>query len=187
MQKHNIIAVEGKLAIYPARLAKFSRDLSQARTQEKEFQAIYRQIERAGKKYQALESISLLAENTLLQELRSQIFLLEQEIRALKKKYGPKHPVLVKAEAEQKQLTKKKHLEIERVIAAYKNNYELAQIKVKDLDEFTQATKDELLAMNEQFARYTALNQEKRRNKGVETKCYFKRKIKNISTLPGNR
>ncbi|MGB5684199.1 MAG: polysaccharide biosynthesis tyrosine autokinase [Candidatus Electrothrix sp.] len=164
MQEHNIIAVENKLAVYPERLAKFSNDLSQARTKEKEYQAVFRQIEHAGKNYHALESIALLADNNILQELRAQIFFAEQEIRKLKKKYGPKHPALLKADTEYTQLIKNKNKEIERIIAAYKNNYELARTKVKDLTNLTETTKSEMLAINKHFAQYTTLNQEKNRN-----------------------
>ena len=71
---------------------------------------------------------------------------------------------MLKAEAEREQLLKKKHLERERIIAIYRNKYELARIKVKDLSERLEATKAELLDMNDIFARYTALNQEKTRN-----------------------
>ncbi len=170
MQEHNIIAVENKLAIYPERLAKFDSDLSQAKTEEKEYRAVYRQIEKAGKNDQALESISLLADNNTLQKLRTQIFSVEQDIRKLKKKYGPKHPALLKAENEHNQIIKNKKKETERILAAYTNDYELARTKVKDLKDLTEATKSEMLNINEHFSQYTTLNQEKKRNIQISTR-----------------
>ncbi|MCI5180311.1 MAG: polysaccharide biosynthesis tyrosine autokinase [Candidatus Electrothrix sp. AW3_4] len=166
-QQHGFIAIEEKIALYPEKLIKFNNELSQAQGKEKELQAILRQAEQAKQKYQSIESIPFLAENSILQDLRSQIFLLEQEMRTLKKKYGPKHPIRVKTATEHEELLKKKDIEIERVIAVYKNKYELARTKVQDLQELLQTTKDELLALSKVFADYTTLNQEKKRNRKI--------------------
>ncbi|MCI5132167.1 MAG: hypothetical protein D3904_11760, partial [Candidatus Electrothrix sp. EH2] len=74
MRKHDIVTVENKLAILPERLSEFSAKLSAAQAEEKKYAAVYSQIRKAGKKSKKLESIPLLADNSELQTLRSEVF-----------------------------------------------------------------------------------------------------------------
>ena len=167
MRKHDIVTVENKLAILPERLSEFSAKLSAAQAEEKKYAAVYRQITKAGKKSKKLESIPLLAENSELQTLRSEVFTAEQHIRELSKKYGEKHPMMIKARADLDLLLKKKQREIERLVEVAKNSYELAGTRVKDLNKLMQETKAEMLDMNERFAQYTVLNRDKEMNRTV--------------------
>ncbi|MCI5224681.1 MAG: hypothetical protein D3924_18930, partial [Candidatus Electrothrix sp. AR4] len=167
MRKHDIVTVENKLTILPERLSRFSNELSGAQTKEKEYAAVYQQIQKAGKNYEALESIPLFANSTVLQTLRAEIFASEQNVRELSKKFGRKHPVMKKARAEQELLSKKKQVEIKRIIGATKNGYELAQTRVRDFSEMMAETKAEMLDMNERFIQYTILNREKEKNRTI--------------------
>jgi capsular exopolysaccharide synthesis family protein len=167
MRKNDIVTVENKLAVLPERLARFSSELSVAQTEEKKHAAVYRQIKGAGKSNKKLEAIPLLSNNGELQDLRGELFAAEQNIRELSKKYGKKHPIMIKARAEQKLLQKKKRVEIERVIEVAKNSYELAKTRVKDVSKMMEETKAEMQDMNELFIQYTILNRDKEMNRTV--------------------
>ncbi|MCI5148636.1 MAG: polysaccharide biosynthesis tyrosine autokinase, partial [Candidatus Electrothrix sp. MAN1_4] len=167
MRKNDIVTVENKLAVLPERLSQFSSDLSAAQTEEKKYAAVYRQIKNAGKNEKKLEAIPLLSNNNELQGIRSELFAAEQNIRELSKRYGEKHPMMIKARSDQRLLQKKKRVEIERIIEVAKNNYELAQTRVKDLTKMMKETKAEMLDMNERFAQYTILNRDKEMNRTV--------------------
>ncbi|MCI5146699.1 MAG: hypothetical protein D3923_14540, partial [Candidatus Electrothrix sp. AR3] len=114
MRSQDIVTVENRLTILPERLASFSSELSSAQTKEKEYQAIYRQIKKAGKSYKALEELPLFAESAVLQALRTQLLDSEQNIRKLARKYGVKHPIMKKAKEEQQVLRREKRGEIDR-------------------------------------------------------------------------
>ncbi|MCI5119965.1 MAG: polysaccharide biosynthesis tyrosine autokinase [Candidatus Electrothrix sp. AUS4] len=167
VRKNDIVTVENKLTVLPERLSQFSSDLSAAQTEEKKHAAVYRQIKNAGNVDKKLEAIPLLADNGELQALRAELFAAEQSIRELSKKYGKKHPMMIKAWADQGLLQKKKRREIERLIEVAKNNYELAKTRVKDLTKMMEETKAELLDMNERFVQYTILNRDKEMNRTV--------------------
>ncbi len=167
MREHDIVTVENKLTILPERLSRFSNELSGAQAQEREYAAVYNQIKKIGKKYDALESLPLFADNTVLQTLRNQIFSSEQSARELSKKYGKKHPLMKKARAERQLLREKKRIEIKRIIDSTKNGYDLAKTKVKDLAKMMAETKTELLDMNERFIQYTILNRDKEMNRTI--------------------
>ncbi|MCI5134473.1 MAG: polysaccharide biosynthesis tyrosine autokinase [Candidatus Electrothrix sp. AW2] len=167
MRKNDIVTVENKLAVLPERLSQFSSELSVAQTEEKKHAAVYRQIRSAGKNTKKLEAIPLLSNNSELQDIRAEIFAAEQNIRELSKRYGEKHPMMIKARADQRLLQKKKRTEIDRVIEVAKNSYELAKTRVKDLTKMMEATKAEMLNMNERFVQYTILNRDKEMNRTV--------------------
>uniref|UniRef100_UPI00405724B1 GumC family protein n=1 Tax=Candidatus Electrothrix sp. TaxID=2170559 RepID=UPI00405724B1 len=167
MRKNDIVTIENKLAILPERLSQFSSELTAAQTEEKKYAAVYQQIKRAGKNEKKLEAIPLLANNSELQALRGELFAAEQNVRELSKKYGEKHPMMIKARSDQKLLQKKKRVEIERVIEMVKNNYELVKTRVKDLTKMMDESKAELQDMNKLFVEYTILNRDKEMNRNI--------------------
>ncbi|MCI5209409.1 MAG: hypothetical protein D3910_11590, partial [Candidatus Electrothrix sp. ATG2] len=167
MRKNDIETVENKLAILPERLSRFSEELSVAQTEEKKYAAVYRQIRKAGKSDKKLEAIPLLADNSELQALRGELFAAEQNIRELSKRYGEKHPMMIKARADQKLLLKKKRLEVKRIVEVVKNSYDLSKTRVKDLTKMMEVTKAEMQDMNERFVQYTILSRDKEMNRTV--------------------
>ena len=167
MRKNDIVTVENKLTVLPERLSQFSSELSAAQTEEKKHAAVYRQIREAGKNEKKLEAIPLLSNNSELQALRGELFAAEQNTRELSKRYGEKHPMMIKARADQGLLRINKRVEIERVIEVAKNSYELAKTRVRDLAKMMKETKAEMLNMNERFVQYTILNRDKEMNRTV--------------------
>ncbi|MGX9726541.1 MAG: GumC family protein [Candidatus Electronema sp. VV] len=167
MRDNDIVTVENKLTVLPERLSSFSKELSEAQTKEKEQEAIYRQIERAGKDYGALETIPLFADNVVLRQLRTQLVASEQKVRDLSAKYGEKHPAMQQALEEQRVLQRERRAEIDRITSSARNAYELAKSKVRDISAMMNETKAELLNTNERFVQYSILNRNKEMNRTV--------------------
>jgi capsular exopolysaccharide synthesis family protein len=167
MRKNDIVTVENKLAILPEKLSEFSSQLSLALAKEKESEAVYNQIQAAGKDVAALETIPLFAESVVLQNLRERIYTSQQNIKELSKKYGYKHPVIIQAKAERDLLLKERDAEIRRIESSTKNGYELAKTRVKNLSTLIDQAKAELLDMNEQFVKYTIMAREKEMNQAI--------------------
>lgn len=167
MRDNDIVTVENKLTVLPERLSSFSKELSEAQTKEKEHEAIYRQIERAGKDYKALETIPLFADNAVLRQLRTQLVASEQKVRELSAKYGEKHPAMQQALEEQRVLQRERRAEIDRITSSARNAYELAKSKVRDITTMMNEAKAELLNTNERFVQYSILNRTKEMNRTV--------------------
>lgn len=167
MRDNDIVTVENKLTVLPERLSGFSKELSEAQTKEKEQEAIYQQIARAGKDYSSLETIPLFADNTVLRQLRTQLVASEQKVRDLSTKYGEKHPAMQQALEEQRGLQRERRAEIDRITASAKNSYELARAKVRDIMAMMNETKSELQNTNERFVQYSILNRSKDMNRTV--------------------
>jgi polysaccharide biosynthesis transport protein len=160
MKKNDIITVENKLAIYPQQLSEFSSQLSILQAERKRLESTYSQIETARKHSGDLETIPVFTDNLVLQAIREKIYAAEQNIKQLSKTYGYKNPVMINAKEERNSLNKEKEFEINRVIEATRNAYDLAVSQEKNIDELLDTAKNELLTLNEKFVQYSIMQRE---------------------------
>ncbi len=160
MRDNDLITVENKLAIYPQRLTEFSSQLTKAQTDRKMLEDIMKQISVAGKDVFHLENIPIFAGNEVLQRQRELIFKARQNINELSKKFGEKHPVMIKTNDELRELISQQQAEINRVVASTKNSHELAKSQEKNLEALLASTKSELLNLNEKFIQYSIMKRE---------------------------
>jgi polysaccharide biosynthesis transport protein len=160
MRENDLVTVENRLAVYPQKLAEFSSQLSKAQAEQKEYASLYAQIKNLGEDYNNIETISVFAENKVLQSLREKVFAAEQKIKDLSRKYGYKHPIMINAKAEHALLLKEKKFEVDRIIEATRNTYELAKSRETNLKQLLASTKQEMLNINERFTQYSIMKRE---------------------------
>lgn len=160
MRDNDLVTIEDKLAIYPQKLSSISAQLLQAQTERKEMGSLVKKINSLGKNSRALESVSVFAQNNILDTLREQIYKSKQNIKELSKKYGVKHPAMIKAKDEHDTLLNEKRLEIERIVESTKSSFNLAKTKEKNLQELQLKAKAELLDLNEKFIQFSIMKRE---------------------------
>ncbi len=160
MRNNDLITIEDRLAIHPQKLSAFSGELLKAQTKRKELESLVKQVKSLGRDSKALESISVFAESTVLKDLREQIYKSRQKIKELSKKFGPKHPTMVKAKDELNVLLNEKRFEIDRIIESTKSSYTQIKSKEQDLQEMQTKAKAELLDLNEKFIQYSIMKRE---------------------------
>ena len=160
MRDNDLVTVEDRLAVIPQKLSEISTEFTKAQTERKELEEVYQQIKNVSGVPASLESIPLFANNNVLQTIREKIFKAKQNIKDLSKKYGYKHPLMIKAKDELQILNNEKKFEIERIVATTKNSYELAKSREEYLGNLFTDTKGELLNVNEKFVQYSIMKRE---------------------------
>ena len=160
MRDNDLVTVENKLTIYPQKLSDFSSQLTAAESERKELQTLLEKISGAGEDLDKLENIPSFADSQVLKLVRERLYKANQNIKELSKKYGPKHPLMIKANDELEVLNNEKRFEINRIIASTKNSYELAASKEKNIRELLEETKNEVLNLNEKFIQYSILKRD---------------------------
>lgn len=160
MREHNLITLENRLAVYPEKLQQFSTDLSNAEAKRKEMEVLRDQITKFKDSPQALESLPIFTENETLQSLRNQILKADQLVKELSKKYGAKHPTMIKAIDDRKILINEKNLQIEQIIETTNKSYDIARSGEDNLRELLNATKEELLDVNERYIQYSIMKRD---------------------------
>ncbi len=167
MREHDLVTVENKLAVFPQKLAEFSRQLSAAQAEQKEYEALYAKIKSTGENYENIETIPVFSDNKVLQNLRDKVYTAEQKVKELSKKYGYKHPVMIQAKSEQNLLLKEQRFEINRIVESTKNAYDLAKSREKNLKKLLAESKTGMLDINERFMQYTIMKREVDLNRAI--------------------
>ena len=160
MRENDLVTVENRLTILPQKLSEFGSQLSKAETEKNELQDLLEQIGSAGNDIEQLEKIPQFAQDTVLKNIRERIYKANQNIQELSKKYGRKHPVMIRARDELRILKQEKRFEIDRVVSTIKNSYELAVSKEKSLKKLLETTKREMLNLNEKFMQYSIMKRD---------------------------
>jgi polysaccharide biosynthesis transport protein len=163
MRSHDILNLQDRIALTPEKLTEFNTQMIKAETRRKELEALYNQIMRTGIK--GAETIPAITSDPTFLSIRNQIMSAEQNIDDLSKKYGKKHPSMMKAEEELKILLQKKNQEINRIIASIKNEYELARANESSLRGAVSNTRTEAINLNEKYVQYGVLAREAETNK----------------------
>jgi polysaccharide biosynthesis transport protein len=160
MRTNNIVTLQDKVAITPEKLSAINVQLIRSETKRKEMEALYSQVRNVSANLKDAETLPAITSDLTIQSLRSQVLKTEQNIEELSKKYGKKHPAMIKAEEELKVLQQKREQEIRRVISSIRNEYELAKSNEADLQRMMSSIKAETLNLNEKFIQYGVLTRE---------------------------
>ena len=165
MRANNIVTLQDKVSLTPERLSEVNTQLTKAETKRKELESVYRTVMKISANPRDAESFPGIASEPTIQALRNQILKAEQNVEELSRKYGRKHPAMMKAEEELKGLQQKRDQEINRVIGSIKNEYELAKSNEASLRSMLSSTKAEALNLNEKFIQYGVLTREVETNR----------------------
>ncbi|MGB5232419.1 MAG: polysaccharide biosynthesis tyrosine autokinase [Desulfoprunum sp.] len=160
MRENDLVTVENKLTVLPQKLSEVGVQLSKAETEEKELQDLLEQINAVIDSPDRLETIQTFAASEVLKGIRERIYKANQNIQDLSKKFGRKHPMMVKANDELRILREERRFEIDRIVSSVKNSLALASSKKKSLDELLASTKLEVLNLNERFVQYSIMKRE---------------------------
>jgi succinoglycan biosynthesis transport protein ExoP len=160
MRDNDIVTLENKVAVVPEKLSEVATKVAEAETKKKEKEALYAAVKDVSRNTDAAEAIPAIASDPTVQALRVQILNAEQGIIELSKKYGKKHPEMIRAQEELKGLKAKKDQEIRRVIESIKYEYDMAKVNAANLEKMVGQAKADTMKMNEKFVQYSVLKRE---------------------------
>ncbi|MFA5516841.1 MAG: polysaccharide biosynthesis tyrosine autokinase [Desulfuromonadales bacterium] len=160
MGDNSVLTLENRIAIIPEKLSRLSGELVTAEARRQQLEALMAKVDKFADNPDAAESVSAVLSDSALQSLRAEIVGAEKTILELSGKYGPKHPVMLKAVGDLDILQRKKNQEIARIVSSIRNDYELAQANERNLRVQLEQTKTEALKMNEKFMEFQTLKTE---------------------------
>jgi polysaccharide biosynthesis transport protein len=181
MRANNIVNLQDRVALTPEKLSEVNTSLTKAETKRKELESLYQTVMKISANPRHAESFSVIASDPTIQSLRNQILKAEQNAEELSKKYGKKHPAMVKAEEELRGLQQKRDQEITRFISSIKNEYELAKSNESGLRNMMSTTKAEAINLNEKFIQYGVLTRDVETNKQLYDALIKKMKEQSVT------
>ena len=181
IRKNDIVTLENRVAIIPQKLSELGSHLLKAETKRKEMEALYKRVTGLSGSLRKAETIPAIASDPTLQSLRQQSLKAEQNIIDLSKKYGPKHPVMIRAKGEFAALKERRKEEVKRVVESIKNEFEISRENEESLSSTLSKTKGEAINLNEKFIQYGILKREQENSRQLYDALVKKIKEQNIT------
>ncbi len=160
MVKNNILGVEEQTTFNPEQLSQLNSDLMTAENKRERLQNIYEKVVAAKDDPRAAESIPTIVADPSYSALRASRIKAEQRILELSSKYGPKHPLMIKARDDLNILKEKGALEVQRIVASLRNELDLARANERNISEQLNRSKFDALSTNQKFIQYGVLKRE---------------------------
>lgn len=165
MREKDIITIEDKITIVPEKIASLSDELTKAETRRKELEAI---VNRMGTlSVDEAETIPEIAQRKTLQDLRQDIIEAEQTIVEYSKKYGKRHPLMVRAENALSALEETRKKELKRLMREIENDYDLARTNEQNISNLLNKAKSEAINLNERYIQYKILKRDVETNRNL--------------------
>lgn len=160
MKDKDIVELENKEAVTPLKLQNLSYQLIQAEAKRREVEALYNQVKGLGNNTSEALTVPAIAGDPVIQALRTEEIKIEKDIIEMSKKFGEKHPQMVRLKEDLRAVREKITSEVKRAIQAIKNDYELAKAKETSLRHQFAQGKGEALALSEKAIQYGVLKRE---------------------------
>jgi len=158
MRQQDIVAIENNVSIGPQRVNELSAKRTVTETRKEELRAISERL-RAVTPEEAL-AVPAVSDDKVIQDIRRNLVKAEQTILEHSKKYGRRHPVMIRSTNELALLQNKLTMETERVIQSIQNNYEMARENVKNLKVQLLTAKSEAITLSEKYVQYKILKRD---------------------------
>ncbi len=181
MGDNDIITMENRIAVLPQQLSEISTQLVRAESKRKELEAEYNLTRHMNGNVEDLADLPQMTQSKELNQLLEDIRAAEQKIVELSKKYGYKHPLMIKAKDDLKLLNDKRKSIILREVQRIRHRYNLALTTEKNLRAQLEKTKKLALSLNEKFIQYGVIKREVDTNKQLFDALILKIKEKSIT------
>jgi succinoglycan biosynthesis transport protein ExoP len=160
MKNKDIVELENKEALAPQKLQSLSAQLIMSESKRKETEALYNQVKDLMNNLAGALTVPAIAGDPVMQSLRTEEIKIEKDVMEMSKKYGEKHPQMIRLKEDLRALREKMASESRRIITAVKNDYELAKAREAGLRNSLAQGKGEAMALSEKSIEYGVLKRE---------------------------
>jgi capsular exopolysaccharide synthesis family protein len=151
--------------IIVARLNAMSDNLTKARTERIQKEAIYRQIQNASPK--ELETLPYISANESVARWRGQVSQLQQEQARVTARYGEKHPDYQKVMSSLANAERQLQIETQKAVQTVKTEFEQAQTQERVLQDQVNQEKVAATALGRKGVDYAVLSREAESNRTI--------------------
>jgi succinoglycan biosynthesis transport protein ExoP len=156
-EEKEIITVEEREMITPQKLAELNSQLLKAQLRRVELETLYNQIEKLSEQPEMVESTPRILDSRFIQSLKSEKIALEKEYSKINRKYGPKHPAIIRLSSQIATIKQKIELEVSKIVNSIKVEYELSKARENVLKRQFEEMKRQALELSKKGIEYAAL------------------------------
>lgn len=163
--RYGLVSVDERRRLTTQKLGELSGQLMQAETKRVEAEARFRQIASVLNNPRELESSAEVLNSSLIQTLRAQEAQAAKKVAELSEKYGPKHPAMVQATSELREMQARIQHEIKKIYASVKAEYDVATARERVVRRALDQQKAEVMASGQHEVQYGILEREAQSNR----------------------
>jgi len=162
-ENKNALSLEDRQNIIVSRLNQVNDAASRARMTRIQKEALYNQVVATNDR----ESLSTIASNPFVQQLKTRVSELQREKLRLEDRYGEKHPDVQRVNGQIADAQRQLDVEIDRSVAAIKADYQAAVAEEKQLGRDLESQKAQATDLNRKSIDYSVLQREAESNRQV--------------------
>jgi polysaccharide biosynthesis transport protein len=162
-ENKNALSLEDRQNIIVSRLNQVNDAASRARMTRIQKEALYNQVVTASDR----ESLSTIASNPFVQQLKTRVTELQREKLRLEDRYGQKHPDVQRVNDQIADAQRQLDVEIDRSVAAIKADYQASAAEEKQLGRDLETQKAQATDLNRKSIDYSVLQREAESNRQV--------------------
>jgi exopolysaccharide transport family protein len=148
-------------------MSELNAQLILARTALAEAQAKYERAQQIRSSGGTIESMADVVQSNTISQLRQKQAELARELADLSSRYGPRHPEIVNAEAQQRDIQRQIGAEVSRIIGSLQNNVSVARTRVSALEDSLRDIRGETGESGEASVQLRELEREAAANRAV--------------------
>ena len=162
-EHQNALSLEDRQNIIVSRLNQVNDAASRARMTRIQKEALYNQVAGANDR----ESLSTIASNPFVQQLKSRIAELQREKVRLEERYGEKYPDVQRVNGQIADAQHQLDVEVDKNVASIKADYQAALDEEKELGRDLETQKAQATDLNRKSIDYSVLQREAESNRQV--------------------
>jgi capsular exopolysaccharide synthesis family protein len=162
-EREQLVDIDGVVGLASEQLQQLSDQLIDAQVVLQRNGTIYGQVNQSGADFSLLSSLPEVLNHPSIQNIKREEVIAESKVSELKEVYGPKHPILIAANAELNSIKNSARNQITILISGITTEFRTAENKVAALKKDVEAAKSE-------FRKLSSLeNQRKTLQRDVDT------------------
>ena len=147
-ESKQLVNIDGVVSLASDELQQLSDQLIEAQVALKRNQAIFEQVNRQGVSVSELSSVPEVLNHPSIQSIKREEVLAESKVSELREVYGPKHPVMIAANAELNSIKSSLGQQISRLVSGITSEYRSTQAKVEALQNDITRARAEFRALS---------------------------------------
>ncbi|HEX7861629.1 MAG TPA: polysaccharide biosynthesis tyrosine autokinase [Verrucomicrobiae bacterium] len=175
-QEFNEVSLEDGENIVRQSLMQAQTELSKVRAESAQAQQAVTEMERLINDGQAIDTIPLVAQSSVVQEIRKQIDIETSNLAALLKRYRDKYPTVIAARSKLDALHNSLVAECDKQMQSIRNNASLLKKSEEKLNQLVEAETQQQQKLNQLKIKYDILKRDAENNKTIHSSVLVRMK-----------
>jgi capsular exopolysaccharide synthesis family protein len=166
-RKNGIVPVGEQASMTVQKLTDLTTAYTKAKTERIEKETMFNQIELSARDRASLDAFPVIANNPLVQELKSELIALQRQESQLAEKLGDRHPTLIKTREGVHTAEGRLRAEVTKAAELVRAEYQAARAAESSLGRALESQRKEMLALNRSDVELAVLQRDMESNRQI--------------------